>query len=612
MTYIIKKYFLLWVSLVTIYSVQSVYWITYTEYLERDLEYLNQEESYYQYVSIWWEYYKPLYINVHWEALTLDEFWVYFEWKQISENPENFIRIWRRWSGNPFFVDRENLYVTVSETKDSNNFTVMTYSWEEIWWIDSFQILDDDYAITAKWFFTKENWKFTIWTPPFRRIGNFIASKNGIYNTLWEKQDIADVESFRTHNSEELSDYRLRATLYQDKEFIYISKYDVTSKSYNLISLTNDIDNFKLVEWGYVDSKNVFINSTIIEWANPATRKIFNPSHDDKWQFLSERSLYSIDDNHVFWRSFRWGEINVDEVEWADPNSLEIVTFNGNKVKELVKDKNDVYYNGKQIKWSDPATREVIEVLIWSYWQNRRIYAKDKNNVYYNDQIIAGADNDSFEILSFETHPEDYAKDKDNVYFKDLKVQWASPNTFELINEEVKWILKWDVFPIINWKIIQTEIDTFKQENSIENNFFIWKNWVYTRQGNKLNFLDRQQTTKYEGTVGHSPLHAAVKTSVSDWRYLIVNYWYWPGGHSYRIALKPEIRTIINTMYNKIAQDDQKIERLSKKLQEIKDTSPLFNIGYDEIWNLTTNEMLIYQIVNYLDEKIRYKIRSNT
>lgn len=102
------------------------------------------------------------------------------------------------------------------------------------------------------------------------------------------------------------------------------------------------------------------------------------------------------------------------------------------------KDKNHVYdarvYQDKNIQYQvtsyDPTTFEIFEGVYG--------YSKDKNGVYYEDKKVAGADSDTFQVLTVpklsagkaDHATYSYSKDAEKVYYLGQIVPDADPKTF--------------------------------------------------------------------------------------------------------------------------------------------------------------------------------------
>ena len=106
--------------------------------------------------------------------------------------------------------------------------------------------------------------------------------------------------------------------------------------------------------------------------------------------------VYNIKNNSIYWID--------DELKGIDLKTLIIITDDGKNIplkdylknysskgeikSFFIKDKNNVYYQGKKFKGADPKTFEVLESG----------HSKDKNNVYYYKEKIEEADSETFEI----------------------------------------------------------------------------------------------------------------------------------------------------------------------------------------------------------------------
>ena len=178
------------------------------------------------------------------------------------------------------------------------------------------------------------------------------------------------------------------------------------------------------------------------------------------------RPVYSIKDDTVY-----WGNLPLNGK--VDLNTLTIITKEGediplknylknhNNSREIesffIKDKNNVYYQGRKFEGADPKTFKALGDNLFKdknnvYSDTKKIkgvdvktfkvlgnyYFKDKNNVYYyhyyyddddvSNYIIKGSDPNTFKILEIN----DYSKDKSNVYYKGEKIEGADSATFEL------------------------------------------------------------------------------------------------------------------------------------------------------------------------------------
>ncbi len=349
-------------------------------------------------------------------------------------------------------------------------------------------------------------------------------------------------------------------------------------------------------------------NTIDIVWADQESWQRLELDEHPSWNH--QRNLYSFDKQNVF----RSGNI----IQWANPDTLKWIIEWDRELTLRVKDSENIYFKNNKLEWVDIDSREFIWSELW-FWQ--KYYSKDQSHVYYINNIIEWVDLDSFEPIALNQNGTinkrftKYSKDKNNVYYGNSILNWASSETFGVINEQWRWIFKWDAYPIIDGKIIPTPFTTFLEENSIHNHFFISDSWVYTMFGKQLEFLSKEtlHEFKYENLNQNADWKTNVivlwwvfpETSVTDGKYFKVKYFEWYWWHTldlfeYSVTLLPEITDILDDLYNKLSEENRM--RLETKIESIMSSGALFNDW--EVLDFTTNEMLLYQIVSYLSEKI--------
>ena len=133
---------------------------------------------------------------------------------------------------------------------------------------------------------------------------------------------------------------------------------------------------------------------------------------------MMAQGYYNIKNSRVYWINKELKEVDSKTVTIITSDGKNIPVYNGRGQIDalLIKDKNNVYYQGTKIQGADPNTFDVLE----------NGYFKDKNNVYFYEDKIKGADTKTFESLKY-----GYSKDKKNVYYQGKKMQGADPKTFE-------------------------------------------------------------------------------------------------------------------------------------------------------------------------------------
>lgn len=178
------------------------------------------------------------------------------------------------------------------------------------------------------------------------------------------------------------------------------------------------------------------------------------------------RPVYSIKDDTVY-----WGNLPLNGK--VDLNTLTIITKEGediplknylknhNNSREIesffIKDKNNVYYQGRKFEGADPKTFKALGDNLFKdknnvYSDTKKIkgvdvktfkvlgnyYFKDKNNVYYyhyyyddddvSNYIIKGSDPKTFKVLT-----DIYSRDKNNAYYYNKEIKGSDPNTFKIL-----------------------------------------------------------------------------------------------------------------------------------------------------------------------------------
>ena len=84
-----------------------------------------------------------------------------------------------------------------------------------------------------------------------------------------------------------------------------------------------------------------------------------------------------------------------------------------------------VYYDGKTVINADSATFVIIE--------RDADYGKDKNHVYYAGKEIKGADPRYFDYISYGTTESLYFKDKKKIYFSGKEIKDADFKSFRIL-----------------------------------------------------------------------------------------------------------------------------------------------------------------------------------
>ena len=135
------------------------------------------------------------------------------------------------------------------------------------------------------------------------------------------------------------------------------------------------------------------------------------------------------------------------------------------------RDKNDVYYfsSDKMLKLENADRNSVNELS--------KNILRDKNNVYFENQQIKGLDVNSFKVIYENriSEPENLIKDKNGVYY---------------IDENKKTLIK--------FKNNEIDIESFGIANEMLDDYFKDKNNVYYLENYKLHKLDDLDIETYQ------------------------------------------------------------------------------------------------------------------
>lgn len=189
-----------------------------------------------------------------------------------------------------------------------------------------------------------------------------------------------------------------------------------------------------------------YVDSKLEDYRNykygEETEKIVKKEPKKTLSYFSKYAYYK-EDNKIY-IELHYQDHFYRQVEGADIDSFEVMT------EYYTKDKNNVYYLGKQLKNADPKTfkilnnsysrdrnfvyledKQIKEIDIKTFQFLNNSYLKDGSNVYYNGKPMNSADSDSFSVFELNNY---YARDKNNVYRLGKIIQGADPLTFEFIN----------------------------------------------------------------------------------------------------------------------------------------------------------------------------------
>ena len=207
----------------------------------------------------------------------------------------------------------------------------------------------------------------------------------------------ADPESFETINPEESY-----AKYYKDNHYIYI-RYSGNDE----VIMVDWIDPkyFSLINnMIFKDSNKIYYRNSIktvaiLTWANLETFKAIDSSKWLFWNLAWSIPQYYKDQNNVYY----YYHHTFHTLEWADPESFEVITKKCWEGTCLWKDKNNIFYNNIMIEWPEPMLNEF----------EFRWYIKGKQYVYYNWWKVDWADLQTFKKSLATKHD---AEDKNYKY----------------------------------------------------------------------------------------------------------------------------------------------------------------------------------------------------
>jgi hypothetical protein len=217
-----------------------------------------------------------------------------------------------------------------------------------------------------------------------------------------------------------------------------------------------------LVDWCNDSINNKMWNGVYTNHNNKVNKKRWiNPLH------FKELSMnYFIDDKNAYYLK----DWSLKKISNVDVNTFQ------QYFKGYFYDRNYIYFNGKKIKWLNPAEIKVSVQNRSQIWQP--FYIQDNKNVYYNWNIIKNVHLNSFEDLW--NH---YAKDKNNIYY-----YWSIiPNAtnISLSNSIEKWFwmkkntIKNTIIYTLSWENYQgfNEQEFQKMslnQSNVQKNISIW------------------------------------------------------------------------------------------------------------------------------------------
>ena len=183
------------------------------------------------------------------------------------------------------------------------------------------------------------------------------------------------------------------------------------------------------------------------------------------------------------------------QIKGLDINSIKVIYENGiSEPENLIKDKNGIYYIDENKKTLIKFRNDEIDIESFGI-ANEMLddYFKDKNNVYYLENYklhkLEDLDIETYQNISMTR----YKKDKNNLYFKWKKVKNVNPDDVEIIeNDFIK--IKDTLYEIFNFEEKEVEIvpltvdiNTFEH---IDNRYYKDKTNIYYNKNGKLKKIE--------------------------------------------------------------------------------------------------------------------------
>ena len=308
--------------------------------------------------------------------------------------------------------------------------------------------------------------------------------KNGIY-TFGKNYDKLKIINFKENGIDiDFNDFKVisseNPTIYRNKNDVYFQK---GGKIYPIKNV--DAKTFEKINGrSYLDNKYYRDKNDVYYFSSDKMLKLENADRNSVNE-LSENILR--DKNNVYFEN--------QQIKGLDVNSFKVIYENRiSEPENLIKDKNGVYYIDENKKTLIKFKNNEIDIESFGI-ANKMLddYFKDKNNVYYlEDYKLHRLDDLDIETYQniFMTR---YKKDKNNLYFKWKKVKNVNPNDVEIIeNDFIK--IKDTLYEISNFEEKEVEILPLavdvKSFEYIDNKYYKDKTNIYYNKNGKLKKIE--------------------------------------------------------------------------------------------------------------------------
>ena len=316
--------------------------------------------------------------------------------------------------------------------------------------------------------------------------------KNGIY-TFGKNYDKLKIINFKENGIDiDFNDFKVisseNPTIYRNKNDVYFQK---GGKIYPIKNM--DAKTFEKINGrSYLDNKYYRDKNDVYYFSSDKMLKLENADRNSVNE-LSKNILR--DKNNVYFEN--------QQIKGLDVNSFKVIYENRiSEPENLIKDKNGVYYIDENKKTLIKFKNNEIDIESFGI-ANKMLddYFKDKNNVYYlEDYKLHRLDNLDIETYQniFMTR---YKKDKNNLYFKWKKVKNVNPNDVEIIeNDFIK--IKDTLYEISNFEEKEVEILPLavdvKSFEYIDNKYYKDKTNIYYNKNGKLKKIEDVNFKSFE------------------------------------------------------------------------------------------------------------------
>lgn len=308
--------------------------------------------------------------------------------------------------------------------------------------------------------------------------------KNGIY-TFGKNYDKLKIINFKEDGIDiDFNDFKVISsedpTIYKNKNDIYFQKEGKILQIKNVDAKTFE----KINGRSYLDNKYYRDKNNVYYFSEDKMLKLENADRNSVNE-LSKNILR--DKNNVYFEN--------KQIKGLDINSIKVIYENGiSEPENLIKDKNGIYYIDENKKTLIKFRNDEIDIESFEI-ANETLddYFKDKNNVYYLEEYklhrLDDLDIETYQNISMTR----YKKDKNNLYFKWKKVKNVNPDDVEIIeNEFIK--IKDTLYEIFNFEEKEVEIapltvdiNTFEH---IDNRYYKDKTNIYYNKNGKLKKIE--------------------------------------------------------------------------------------------------------------------------